>query len=130
VSALGACALYRFWGGGQLLYVGISVRPGHRFGAHARKDWWREVETITMDWFPSSAEALRAEGLAIRFEGPVYNILGNGPRKPRAKRRPREAPEFYDVEPVTDEDALQAADELGIVLPGLAERVERRRAAS
>jgi hypothetical protein len=74
-------ALYRLYDdAGALIYVGISNRWIRRVGRHAAtKDWWREVATVTRQVWPSRAEALAAEALAIRTERPRYNVAGVEP---------------------------------------------------
>ncbi len=70
--------LYRFWDGeGNLLYVGISVRPWDRWRQHAGdKPWWEEVASVTLESFATRSDVLAAELIAIRSEGPKYNIAG------------------------------------------------------
>lgn len=68
-------ALYRFWAGEVLLYVGITVNPSTRWPTHERgKEWWEEITTITIERCPSRAQALSLEREAIRNEHPKYNI--------------------------------------------------------
>lgn len=73
-------ALYRFYNpSGDLLYVGISVRPWTRWKQHkGQKDWAEEVATQTIEWWPTRAEALVAEKEAIIAEEPLYNVIHNG----------------------------------------------------
>lgn len=73
--------LYRFWNAdGELLYVGISVRPWDRWKQHrGDKPWWEEVTSVTLENFATRAEVLAAELQAIRTEAPKYNIAGIGP---------------------------------------------------
>jgi predicted GIY-YIG superfamily endonuclease len=68
-------ALYRFYeAGGQLLYVGITSKPGERWEAHTRSQpWWPEVARQTMEWHTDRTSALDAERTAIRQERPLYN---------------------------------------------------------
>lgn len=72
-------ALYRFFNAdGELLYVGISLNPGHRWGQHrADKPWWIEVATITVEAHRGRAEVLEAEREAIKRERPRYNLTHN-----------------------------------------------------
>jgi len=60
---------------GELLYVGISVRWPERIPAHNRdKSWWSEVAAITLTYYPSVGDALKAEHKAITQEHPKYNV--------------------------------------------------------
>lgn len=63
---------------GQLLYVGITVSPGHRFTHHkAMKSWWPDVDPArtTLTLHASREEAAEAEVAAIQAEKPVHNIV-------------------------------------------------------
>lgn len=77
-----ATALYRLFGDDDaLLYIGIAKYFGRRWHQHAHaQPWWPEVKRQTVDWYPSRAEALKAETAAIRAEFPRYNVVHNGPR--------------------------------------------------
>ena len=68
--------LYRFYNAeGALLYVGISVTAIARWSQHAgSKAWWSDVLTTIVEHHPSREAARAAEVLAIRTEGPLYNI--------------------------------------------------------
>jgi len=69
-------ALYRhFAADGALLYVGISLTPTHRLAKHRQRSapWFRQIASITLQWFDSRQEALDAERDAIKAEGPAYN---------------------------------------------------------
>ena len=80
-----SATLYRMWNAkGALLYVGISESAMSRFAQHAaNKDWWGEVEKVTLEHFPNREFALVAELTAIQSENPRYNIAG----RPGAARR-------------------------------------------
>lgn len=69
-------AVYRlFDADGALLYVGMSRDPERRFKDHRReKDWWEEVDGISIEWFASRYKASLAEAHAIGTEGPLYNV--------------------------------------------------------
>lgn len=71
-------AVYRFFdAAGDLLYVGITNDVIHRWRKHAaEKTWWAEVQKQTVEWHASRKEAERAEGIAITWEYPRYNIAG------------------------------------------------------
>lgn len=68
-------ALYRFFGAdGQLLYVGITGKPGKRWETHMRSQpWWPDVTKQTVNWHPTREAALTAERLAIRDQRPLHN---------------------------------------------------------
>lgn len=72
--------LYRFYDvSDELLYVGITMNPPHRFRTHAHtKEWWTEVDHITLEQHDTRHEVMAAESEAIRTECPVYNIAMNG----------------------------------------------------
>lgn len=77
-----SCTLYRFYDNDKrLLYVGISVRGPRCWREHASdKVWYSDVATATMEHFPTTAEALKAEEAAIKTEAPAYNVVHNGNR--------------------------------------------------
>lgn len=68
-------ALYRhFDGDGTLLYVGTTWNPLVRSSKHQTKSqWFHDVATITIEWFPSESTARDAESLAIVRERPKHN---------------------------------------------------------
>lgn len=70
--------LYRLYDErGELLYVGISVRPFDRFKQHrGDKGWWHDVASTRLEHFPTRDEAARAELHAIQSEGPKHNVVG------------------------------------------------------
>lgn len=69
--------LYRLWDrSGALLYVGITYEWESRRADHSTKAWWPEVFRIKLTEYPTRAAALEAEGVAIRTEDPVHNIVG------------------------------------------------------
>lgn len=71
--------VYRFFDHqGALLYVGKAVNPDSRQRQHERRAWWPDVRHITREWYDSDDDARRAEDLAIRDEGPLYNRIGGG----------------------------------------------------
>lgn len=65
---------------GQLLYVGITNNYRLRCEQHAdTKHWWWRVDPqrSTTQEFPNRPAALLAEGLAIRAERPLFNVVHN-----------------------------------------------------
>lgn len=72
------CLYRHFNKGGDLLYVGISISAAMRTYAHEKgSHWFRDVETIKVEWFDSPTEALAAEKAAIKEEKPIHNVVHN-----------------------------------------------------
>lgn len=71
-------ALYRAYDiHGQLLYVGISMRPDERMAQHRNRARWRDqIAYVATKWFPDALGASNAELAAIRPEKPVHNQAG------------------------------------------------------
>ena len=95
-------ALYRLFGkDGDLLYVGISVRPFARWGEHSSsKAWISEVAEIRLEWHLSRPAAEKAERSAILAENPLYNIVRPKPPPPKIRTiRPRTPPHVVPVPP-------------------------------
>jgi hypothetical protein len=69
-------ALYRcFDAGGDLLYIGITLRYPTRWREHSdAKSWWTDVASMTLEWFGSWTEAEVAERTAILAENPRHNV--------------------------------------------------------
>lgn len=83
------CALYRHFNSeGVLLYVGISLNAVNRTKQHGKvSKWYEEISTITIQHYPNRKEAIEAEGIAVKSEGPLYNIqLRPKPEKHRKYR--------------------------------------------
>lgn len=72
-------ALYRFYDRTDvLLYVGITVDLPTRIKQHlSGKPWWSQVANMRVEHYPTRAEALEAERVAIETEGPLYNDQHN-----------------------------------------------------
>ena len=80
---------------GKLLYVGCTYSPFLRLQHHVSTSHWSEdIVNVTLERFPSRAEALAAEAKAIKTEQPLHNTEGikliNRPWKP-AKWRTNKA---------------------------------------
>lgn len=90
-------ALYRaFDSDGELLYVGATVNPGHRFQTHSGRDWWLEVASITLERFAEWEDLAAAEREAIIREGPKYNVIHSAPTPWNHKaRRPKGDGSFF-----------------------------------
>lgn len=86
VSNRGRTALYRLFGAGKLLYIGISDAPETRWRRHARtKQWWPLVERCEVEWFDDRADAESAEALAILVENPMFNVVRSDRLAPGVK---------------------------------------------
>lgn len=70
------CQLYRHYNGDTLLYVGISLSAIGRLQQHNQASWVKTITRVTIEQFPSRAEALKAELLAIATEQPLHNKAG------------------------------------------------------
>lgn len=70
-------AIYRLFDEtGQLLYVGLTCQLARRLSSHElEKTWWADVAHISVEHYPTRDEAIDAESVAIRREGPRYNIV-------------------------------------------------------
>ena len=84
--------LYHHFGkGGVPLYVGISLSAlarlvQHRSNAH----WFQQIESMTIEKFPTRAAAEAAEKTAIEREKPLFNIQHSLEQK-QARKEAREA---------------------------------------
>ena len=68
------CALYRLFDReGRLLYVGIAFVPEWRLERHNRRPWGDDINSWTVEWFPTRDAARLAEKVAIRDEVPIHN---------------------------------------------------------
>lgn len=99
--------LYRMWGPmGCLLYIGRTINPPSRLREHqASKDWWDDIEAITLEHFDTLDELIAAESAAIRDEHPVHNIAGDSLRK-RIAAIGLEIDECYGTLPGTSLEAI------------------------
>lgn len=71
-------AVYRHFNrDGELLYVGVSLNAISRLDQHAKGSHWsRDIASVTIEWFDSTTDALKAEQKAIDDERPMHNIRG------------------------------------------------------
>ncbi len=67
----------------NLLYVGITNRYVARLDSHKRlSSWYEEIATVIIQIYPTRKKALKAEGIAIELENPIYNrFSGRGIRR-------------------------------------------------
>lgn len=69
-------AVYRIYDApGNLLYVGMALRPENRIVVHKRKPWGHLIDHYTTEWFDNRRDALAAERSAIHHENPIHNIV-------------------------------------------------------
>lgn len=80
---LAKTALYRHWDkDGNLLYVGISMRPFERLASHVYGSHWADtIERVTMEYFDTRAEN------AVGLPRPAW--VEGLPAVSRAKKKPR-----------------------------------------
>jgi hypothetical protein len=73
-------ALYRMFDtDGVLLYVGVTASIGGRVRVHNLSERYRQVTTITLEWFGDRLAAEAAELDAIAAEHPRWNVAGRQP---------------------------------------------------
>lgn len=86
--------LYRFYDAkGVLLYVGITGRMHNRVKQHRDNASWFEVAArVDIEHYPTRADALRAETVAIKAEHPLHNIVHNTPLVMPPKKPQRRKP--------------------------------------
>lgn len=84
---MSAAHVYRaFDASGRLLYVGCSVEVENRLRQHSTNaQWWLFHDRITTEEFPTKAEGLEAEALAILTEHPRWNMQGRSDIHPDGK---------------------------------------------
>ncbi|MFZ6049935.1 hypothetical protein ACFW0H_27890 [Pseudomonas sp. CR3202] len=82
--------LYRHFNAhGELLYVGISKSAFDRYMQHKYGSKWSdEIRSMTIEYFPSRAEAEKAERSAIIAENPLWNVTHNQSGKPQKTLKP------------------------------------------
>lgn len=81
--------LYRFFSiDDQLLYIGITKNGQTRWDQHtSSKEWWPLVDHVTTEHFPNRDAALDAEKAAIQNDGPLFNVVHNGEKPSKRRRR-------------------------------------------
>jgi hypothetical protein len=100
--------LYRLYSDDELLYVGITNNPTHRWAAHrTQEDWWPSVKEMKLKEYPSLLEAETAEQESIKVEHPRHN-LRNDSFHPGKKLSARELPEdeIQYLKSLEDDDRL------------------------
>jgi hypothetical protein len=77
-EVVGNYALYRhFDAAGKLIYVGKTNNYARRSDEHKDKEWWKDVASSQVEWFPSEKAVLAAEKAAILAEHPRENWIHN-----------------------------------------------------
>lgn len=100
-------ALYRLYDAdSNLLYVGITYHPRHRFISHKRtKNWWPDVARFEITWHSSFDAAQEVEREAITTEQPLHNTRHHPVNGPACVAR--------QVETYSRNRALKAAQHAG-----------------
>lgn len=88
------CVYRTYDAAGNLLYIGCSTDLFSRFLSHSKSfdpisAWWPLLATWTATPYPSHAEALEAERLAILAEQPSFNRTSPTVRDTRRELAPR-----------------------------------------
>lgn len=97
-------ALYRHMDrDGNLLYVGISLKPFQRLEQHQNNSHWAyDIASVSIEYFPSRQDAEIAERRAISEEAPAHNIVhavaGGEVRRIKSERIVVEHPLPVDVD--------------------------------
>jgi predicted GIY-YIG superfamily endonuclease len=61
---------------GWLLYIGCTLNVEQRIATHRASAFWAyRIASITVEPFPTQAEALAAERAAIKAENPSCNVM-------------------------------------------------------
>lgn len=68
--------VYRFFGADDLLlYIGVTGSFGRRLEHHkCTREWFHQVQKITLVWYDNWETAAHAEVDAIVKENPVHNL--------------------------------------------------------
>jgi hypothetical protein len=136
----GCTALYRhFDKHGELLYVGISLSAVARLSQHRNKQWFSQIESVTVEKFATREEAEAAEFTAIREELPKFNIAGASDREEKLARKlsrlarevhqpaPPPQPEVLPPGLLQDDEQLLTARQLAVWLGITEQWVKRQR---
>jgi hypothetical protein len=96
---------------GRLLYVGMTGNLGRRLSDHAEKAFFLAVTTITLERFPTAAEAALAEQEAIGAEHPLFNHVGLSEEESSRRKRIRKLQLSDEKIRIAEEKRRQAAYE-------------------
>lgn len=69
-----ATTVYRLYGDGHLLYVGITSDIRRRFRQHAKRNFAPLIDYVTVYTYKTRETAERVEATAIAREHPLFNI--------------------------------------------------------
>lgn len=79
--------MYRFWRGGQVVYVGVTrQRPAQRFLEHMQRrgrSWWRSLDRVEVASFSDERAAQAEEKAQIAALQPALNKRGVPANLPR-----------------------------------------------
>lgn len=109
-------ALYRHYDEHDtLLYVGISLSAVQRLSEHmAGSRWHRFIARVDVQWLPSRETAEQAEEMAIRLEGPIFNIRhGNPVTRASTLRRVSEAADRAEAQAAAMRAQARATHPIG-----------------
>src|SRR5688572_567188 len=59
----------------EVIYVGIGFNPLLRLKFHSKREWWKDVREIRIDWFETRVEAEAAEVSMIKALNPRANVV-------------------------------------------------------
>jgi len=69
--------IYRFYAADTLVYLGVTGYLPGRLGRHAKRNWWRSCDHLTLTHYGTREQAEIAEKQAIQAERPLYNVHHN-----------------------------------------------------
>lgn len=97
-------ALYRHRdASGSLLYVGISLRPFKRLDQHGgQSHWFRQIASVTVEYFDTRSEAMAAEKEAIKVEQPRHNIIHADKEDAAFEKRKRRQGRALSIEEISE----------------------------
>jgi hypothetical protein len=95
---------------GQLLYVGISLRPRVRLAEHVQQsEWWPHVQRIDVEHYDTRPLARARELDLIRTVSPLFNKEGRKPMADLTLDMIREARAMADAAEAEVTRAVKAA---------------------
>lgn len=97
-------ALYRHIdAAGALLYVGISLQPFKRLDQHGgQSHWFRQIASVTVEYFDTRTEAMAAEKEAIKVERPRHNIIHADKEGAAFEKRKRRQGRALSIEEISE----------------------------
>ena len=109
---------------GRLLYAGMTGNLSRRLGDHAGKAFFLAVTTITLERFPTAAEAALAEQEAINTGHPLFNHVGLSDEESGRRKRVRKMQLSDEKIRAAAENRRRAAEEKQLIAD------EKQRAAA